>query len=219
MENKKKLIIVLGVIFIFIFVAGIVLQKNETENSENLIASEKKYFLTVAACPTFHYMLEKIENNEEIKIIKTQSTAESLDLLRERTIDLIISGRALKSTEPKLSFKKIGSGYDFIFNEEIFILEEEMRFIPFYTNLSLEKIIEDFTFISEQNLTKTEDIYKVLDKGIIITFLEDEMKGEMVHIFQENEERMRLSRLPRLYYSFDFEEEKVNFIKEIIKEN
>ena len=94
-----------------------------------------------------------------------------------------------------------------------------MQFVPFYSDLSLDKIIKDFDFISEQNLAKTENIDQDLNKGVIITFLENEMKGEMVHIFQENGERLRLSRLPRLYYSSSLEEEKIKFIKEIIKEN
>ncbi len=203
----KKIIVFLGAIFILVFAVGSLSKENE---AETLQKDESE--IIVAACPTFHYMLEKIESNK-VKVIKTESTGESLSLLDQEMVDLVISGRALKSTEPKFSFKKIGHGYDFIFSKEVFILEEEMQFIPFYTDLPLENIIEDFPFISEDNLKKTEDIYSVLDKGVVITSLEGEIRGEIVHVLQGNGERVRLSRLPRLYYLPNLEEEKLKLIK------
>lgn len=233
MKSKKKIIIFLGLIFIFI--AGIILQNNkeDTKNAlqgdekemevyESPITYEEKDLIAVSACPTFYYMLDMIEKENDtgkIKTIKTETTAEGLGLLNRREVDLVISGRALRSTEPNFLSEKIGLGYDFIFSKEILVSEQEMEFIPFYTNLSADKIIESFAFISEKNLIKAEDVFENLNKGIVITFLEEEMKGELVHIIQENGERLRLSRLPRLYYSFNTKLEKLEFIKKIIKEN
>ena len=221
----KKLIIFLVFILIAVFILTInFLNKNKADylGGSVFIFEEKDFFssekIIVAACPTFHYMLQKMEENKNIETIKTQSTKESLDLLSRKKVDLVISGRALKSEEPDFLFEVIGPGYDFIFKEEIAILEKEMDFISFYTDLSPKNIINDFYFISEENLKKIENIYNYLDKGVVITFLDGKIKGETVHIFQENGERIRLSRLPRLYYLEEIKEKAI-FVKEIIKED
>ena len=53
----------------------------------------------------------------------------------------------------------------------------------------------------------------------MIVFLENKLKGETVHLFNQNQSRVRLSRRPRLYYSEKLSAEQLNFVKEIIKEN
>jgi hypothetical protein len=175
--------------------------------------------IVITACPTFYYMLEKIENEENIKIIKSQTTTESLYLLEKEEVDLVISGRALKQNEFNFLSKKIGHGYDFVSEKEMYIVENQMKDFIFYTNLNFEKIIEDFNFISENNLTKTENPFEYLNRGIAIISLENNLEGELVHILKNDGSRIRISRIPRLYYKDNIPEEKINFIEEIIKEN
>ncbi len=167
--------------------------------------------IKIAACPTFYYLLAEIES-DQIQTIKTQSTAESINLLEEEEVDLIISGRPLKEQEPDFLFTIIGPGYDFLFEKELFMKEEQMQDIIFYTNLSIDKISEDFSYITK--IEKVDNILDYLQKGIVITKLENRLKGELVHIVKENGSRVRLSRRPRLY---SFSQEKIDIISKIIQ--
>ncbi len=171
--------------------------------------------ISLAVCPTFYYVAD---NSKDLNFIKTKTTAESLYLLTNKEVDFVISGRPLKDGESDFNFEIIGEGYDFIFEKEIIIMEEEMLLVPFYTNLDPKIIIEDFEYISEDNLIKIskEDIDNHLKEGVIITFLDDRIKGGSVHIFNENGKRVRLSRRPRIYYSSLIEEDELNKLKEIL---
>ncbi len=196
-------------------------EENELESNKKPTVSEEKIeenekVFSVAACPTFHSKVDELKKSKKINIIKTNSTAESLKLIGSKEVDLIISGRALKKEEPKLLFEKIGPGYDFIFDKELVIFEKEMQFVPFYTDLNLEKIINDFKYISENNLTKIEEPKNYLNKGVVISFLNDYLIGESVHILNEDKSRVYLSRLPRLYYQPDFPKDVIIEIKEIL---
>lgn len=171
--------------------------------------------LVVAACPTFHYMLEKLEDERGITGIKTESTAKSLELLGADEADLIISGRTLRENEPELLSQKIGKGYDFLFIQEALIPEEEMKFVPFYTDLKKEDIIRDFAHIAEENLTEVQEIENYLHKGVVITALEGALVGEPVHILDASGNRLRLSRLPRIHYFEDFPEENLSIFKDL----
>lgn len=175
--------------------------------------------VAIAACPTFHYLLEALEGKSGINTIKTQSTAENIEMLKNDQVDLIISGRALKADEPDFEWEIIGPGYDFIFVEEIAIMENEMVFIPFYTNLDKDKIINDFHNISDDNLTQVENLGDYLKEGIVITRLERLSEEEnIVHIFKLDGSRIRLSRTPRLYYSKDLSQEKLDLIINLVRE-
>ncbi len=175
---------------------------------------EEKLF--VAVCPTYHYISERAKDNKNIVIIKTDSTTESLKLIKEGKVDVVISGRALRKEEPQLLSQIIGEGYDFISKDEIIIFEEEMEFIPFYTNLQTDQIIESFQYISEENLTRVENIDDYLEKGVVITSLDGFLIGESVHILKKDNSRVFLSRLLRIYYSEDFPVSRIDFLEELL---
>ncbi len=191
---KKLFIILIVIFFILIFL------------------QEPKEPLRAAACPTFYYMLEKLEK-QRIEIFPTQSTSESLALLEKKEVDFIISGRRLKEKEPDYYFKIIGPGYDFLFQEEIIISKDQIPEIPFYTDLSLTEIKRDFPEITQ--IEKVNDLENYLEKGVIIT--QDRPIGEIVHVFDNQGSRIRLSRLPRLYYS-ELSFQDLESVLKIIKE-
>jgi len=220
---KKVFFIAIGLLLllVFVFIYGkpenfIVLPEENGFDSEDPFLKEK---ITVAICPTFHYMLDESEEINGIRVIETENTSQSIELLKRREVDLIISGRPLRDNEQEdFLFEIIGEGYDFIFKNEIVIGELEMPFVPFYTNLDLEKIIKDFEHISENNIEKINNVNDYLDKGVVITFLENEMIGEPVHIIKRNGERVWLSRRPRMYYFSDINKDVLERIKNIAKE-
>ncbi len=202
----KKTIIILSLILCTLVVA-------------NIFFIDKKEDITVASCPTFYYMLEKIEYLEPVKIIKTTSTAESIMLYKEGEVDIVISGRPLKENEPNLVSEIIGKGYDFIYREEFPMWEEEMELISFYTNLPFEEVIADFEYITEDNLIKIEgEVTDYIKEGVVITRLEGRLIGGTAQIYKPDFSRVRLTRLPRMHYKENINQKTLNTIKEIIIE-
>ncbi len=187
----------------FMFFSYINTEKFESENVKTTVFQLNKdsESLRIASCPSFHHLLEKLTEEDNITTIKTGSTGESLKLLENKEVDFVISGRALKKNEPKVNYKILGHGYDFLFEQEIIVMEDEIPFVKFYTDLPTEEITKDFPQIRKETLTTVNNIEDYLDKGIVITKLENKMIGEVAHIMKETGRRVPLSRLPRLYYS------------------
>jgi hypothetical protein len=172
----------------------------------------------VAACPTFHYMLDELKS-KGVNVIETDSTAESLYYLENKKADLIISGRSLKKEEHKgYLYEIIGQGYDFVFYYEIEINEREMEEIVFYTDIEKQKIIDDFQYITEENLIEVENIEDYIKKGIVITHLEDKTEYGIVHVLNEFNRRAHLTRRPRIYYPSKNDLNQIREVETILKE-
>jgi len=216
LNNQKRslLVIVVGIIILSSFAITRLFKYYSTENPEPL--PEKKE-LVVAACPTFHYMLQGLEKNG-ISTIPTGSTKENLQLMERREVDFSISGRGLSEEDPYFPSSIIGPGYVFLADKEFIILEEEMENLFFSTDLSSQEILENFPYISSSNLWEVEDVGGYLREGIVITSPDNEEKGSLVHFFHKDGKRVRLSRVPRLYYSPSISKEEVELIREMVIE-
>ncbi len=202
------------IIVVIIIFTGFFLWNESNKLPATVFKAEE---LKIAACPTFYYMLNDLED-EGMTTVKTSSTAESIALLSDGKVDFFISGRAPMPGEPDFFYEVIGPGFSFIYKDEIFIFEEEMSHVPFYTDLSVEKIRNKFPLLAE-NLQEVEDVYNHLEEGIGITSLEntDYSKSRVVYVLQEDGTKSRYSRVPTLYYLSD--EDYYLKIKEIIKNN
>ncbi|GEM_PF-4522654 len=214
--KKRKIgIIIFGGVAV-VFFGFFALSINENVRSSAREGEREKEDIVVAACPTFHYMLEKLKDVENVRVVKTSSTGETLKMIDGEVADMGISGRPLKEGEPSLSYEVIGEGYDFIFLEEFVIREQNMSKLLFYTDIEKEKILEDFDHISNDNLVKADDAKEYMRDGVVITFLDGRMEGESVHILKNNGERVRLSRRPRVYYSPESRIKERESIKKVI---
>ncbi len=182
--------------------------------------AEEKEEVVVAACPTFYYLLEKIEDKEHVVAIKTNSTAETVSLLQEEKIDFGIGGRPLTEKEEKIKHLVIGKGYDFIATQGFTLPEQEMAYFTFYTNLEKEEILRDFQYIKEENLVKINNIHDYLNKGVAITKIEERMPqgAESVHIVKENGQRVRLSRKPRVFFLPETDIERFLLLEGVVEE-
>ncbi len=217
--QKKKLLIIIGITVsvLFVFIAlnqyAVYFPAALYSLEQREISDEK---IVVAACPTFYYLLQELEKND-INIIKTAFTTESIYYLQNNEADLIIAGRALKPGEPQLLYEIIGSGYSFIGKEEFLIQEKEMNNYDFFTDLSKAAILEKFPYIAKNRILEIENVYDYLDYGIIVTSIEntDYSKSQIVHIYKEDGSRHRFSRAPIIYYSHLSDKNNVNYIKEI----
>lgn len=198
MLNKNTIFIILLFFLITLSMFFIKNGNSNIKNAENNNMVENK--IKVAVCPTFYdYNLSNILNNYET--IKTSSTAESLNLLSSNLVDYVLAGRKLKPNEENndLEFKILENiGYSFLSNKINSITTEYFDSHVFYTDLDLENIKKDLNI---KNIQKVDNIYDYLDNGIIITLIEntDYSRANLVHVLDENNNRLKLSRTPILY--------------------
>jgi hypothetical protein len=99
-----------------------------TGNNPFLLKQEN---LSIAACPTFYYLLDELESSG-INVIRTNSTSESIYRLQNNQVDLIISGRKLRPEEPVLKYEVFGAGFSLLAEREIAIYENEMGGLSFF---------------------------------------------------------------------------------------
>ena len=197
LNNQKRsfFIILVGVLLLLsVVISRPRLMLLVKENS-----SQEKF--TVAACPTFYYILEKIE--EDFNTVKTNSTGESIRYLEEGEVDFAIGGRALFPEEPGFFFEVIGEGYSFISQEEIIIFEEEMGDFNFFTDLKKSEVLTNFPFLPKEKIEEVTNVYDYLEQGVVVTSLEntDYSKGGPVYLIDESGSKVRSSRTPTVYYS------------------
>ncbi len=185
MSYKKVFLGVIAVMFLFVMIVF------------SQQSSEQEIPLAVAACPTFYYILDSLEESG-VKAVRTSSTKESIYYLSKNKVDLIISGRVLKPEEPDLYSKVIGPGYSFVSHQEQLVFDEEMGDYDFFTDLYKEKIVDNFPYIADESLREVEEVYDYLEKGIVITSAEntDYSKSEVVHVHKKDGSRHRFSRTP-----------------------
>ena len=171
----------------------------------------------VAACPTHHHMLPALDRGD-FQTTRASSTGESLKMMKEGEVDLVISGRNLKPGEPELESLKLAEGYSFLAEEGFSITEDEMEEYNFYTDLDKDSVINDFLSITKENLTQVEDVYEKSDDGIVVTSFEntDYEKAEIVNIYDGFGRRVEKTRRPTLFFreeNRDKAEEIINLIK------
>ncbi len=219
MKNKKTIILSV-VIVVLLIVAVVILSKENEEKRDEFIEENSEVVsgkIKVAVCPTFYYFFDNLKDGDNIEVFKEKSTSEGLFLMEKGSVDVVISGRPLKQGETLLLSEKIGEGYDFIYKEEIVVFEEEMSEMLFYTDLEVEKVINDFKYISSKNITKIEKIEDYVERGVVITVLDNLLIGEVVHILNQDGSRVRLSRLPRVYYPKETPRKNIEHLKTKIK--
>jgi len=189
----KKTILYTSLILIIILV--FLFNKNNFYLSKDSINNKIK----IAVCPTYLYLIGDIYKSGNYKIIPAKTTAESIDLFQNKQVDIILSGRTLKPNEPKMKSLIIDQGYSFLAKMETTIYNENLDDITFYTDLDIKKIKKD---ININRVNKVEDVYDYLDKGIIITSWEntDYNKAKIVHVLENNGERLKISRRPTIYF-------------------
>ncbi len=162
----------------------------------------------IAGCPTFYDELDILKEND-IRVVYTGSTGESIALLSAGEVDMIISGRRLRPEEPELDHINFDDGYSFIGNDKFSINISDMSEFLFNTDLEKDTVLEDFPWIKKENLKEVDDPYTHLSTSIGITSFEntDYSYAEPVGIMNWNGRRIRKSRVPTLYFDNENREE------------
>lgn len=190
MKNTIVIIVLLFLGFLFLTGGG---RGYDVDINQSLNREKIK----IAACPTCFEMAENI-NIDKYEIIKTASTAESIALLRDQKVDMILAGRTLKPDEPRMDGFLIKEGYSFLSDKEIVVYADQLKNQAIYTNLDVENIKSALLL---EKIEWVDNIYDYLDKGIVITSWEntDYARAEIVHVMEESGERFKLSRQPTIY--------------------
>lgn len=166
----------------------------------------------IATCPTFWDTLYQTD----FLVRETQSTSESLHLLKRWYTDYVLAGRTPKPWEFEWNYKILWSGYSFLHKKNTTISDEELQTKKFYTDLDDLENIKNIFWI--QNLEKVENIYDYSDNNIIITSWEntDYNKTDIVHVLHPSWERYIQSRIPILYCREKCNEWVIEKIKNIL---
>ncbi|MCF7845289.1 MAG: substrate-binding domain-containing protein [Candidatus Pacebacteria bacterium] len=221
MKNKKT-VIIFSITLIFLFIiAFLVLSKENEETKDEFIKESSELVIgkiKVAVSPTFYYLFQDLKENNNIEVFETDSTLEGLDLMERGVVDVAVLGRPLREEELSLLSEVVGGGYDFIYKEEMVISEEEMSEIVFYTDLETEEVINDFKQITSRNIVKIEDIENYIEKGIVITSIDGLLVRELVHVLKDDGSRVRLSRLPRVYYFEETPRKNLDYLIDLIED-
>ena len=194
---KSKIIIPLILTIVIIsgfFVFNFNKQNKEQVFTDKMPAQEK---IKIAACPTCYKLSKKLDL-EKYQIIKTNSTAQSIALLKSGQADMILAGRTLKPNEPQMDYLLIDEGYSFLSNQGATIFIDQLNDYNIYTDLDKEELKEKLPI---EKIQVVNNIYEYLDKGIIITSWEntDYNQAKIIHLLERNGERSRLSRRPTVY--------------------
>ncbi len=195
----KKKIVLFSVIFLvfigFVFYnqSNFFNEKESTQLTSHLLEQKR---IRIAACPTYHDLSERLNYD----FIKTESTQESLSLLRRGEVDMILSGRKLRPDEGNYDYEVLGEGYSFISNQGGNILESQLKNYTVYTDLDLEELKRNFSL---GEIIEVENVYDYLEKGIAITSWEntDYFQAELIHLLKDSGGRNSLSRRLTLYCS------------------
>jgi len=161
-----------------------------------VIGYQKKEAVRIATCPTFWDVIYKMD---VYQWRKTQSTSESLYLLKHWYVDYVLAGRTPKPWEFDWEYKVVWSWYSFLHKESITIYDKELQTMKFYTDLEETENIKKIFWI--KYVEKVENIYEYLNDSIVITSWKntDYSKADIVHVLYPNWERYIESRIPILY--------------------
>ena len=167
----------------------------------------------IAACPTFWDVLY----HTDFLVRETQSTSESLHLLKRGYVDYVLAGRTPKPGEFEWNYKILWSWYSFLHKESITISDEELHTMKFYTDLEETEHIKNIFWI--KNLEKVKNIYEYVENNIIITSWEntDYSKADVVHVLHVDGSRYMESRIPVLYCKDVCDEKIVENVKNALE--
>lgn len=133
-------------------------------------------------------------------MVKTNSTAESISLLRNGDVAIVLSGRKPLVNESDLVYKiaSLPNRYSFLSKDSKTVSSEELSSMTAYTDQDTVTIRNLFNINKVENV---ENVYTFLDKGVVIASWEnsDYTKASVVHVLQSNGTRHQNSRIPVIY--------------------
>lgn len=205
----KGWIVLIFILIISTFLLGFVMSQNKTDGERSVI---KKEVIKIAVCPTYHEVVNSL-NEAEYEIIKTNSTAESLELLSDNKVEFVLSGRPLKPNEG--SFQQefiVQDGYSFVSAQEQVINQDNLNNEIICTDLDKTEVEKKLNL---KNIQQVQEIADCFDNSIIVTSWDrtDYSKTKIVQVINSDGSRYSLSRTPILYCHNNCSQEIIDQIK------
>lgn len=203
MKNSTKITIAIIALFIITCAVGMAIMSNKEVNPDSsgkiVPGTKDSEAIKVAICSTYQYLFDEISAYGYV-VVKTNSTAESIDRLRKREVDVVISGRKPLPSELDLQYKMLvlPNRYSFLSTESIPVTSEDLGLSKVYTDQNIEEIKTQFTL---NEIKSVNNVYEYLNEGIVITSWEntDYSKASVVHVLQRDGTRHPNSRTPVVY--------------------
>ncbi len=219
-DSNKKNLVILGGFLILVSISFVVFLPEDSSDGETAGLRKEAELdgVSIAVCPTYQYLNDDLEESG-FNVVSTNSTSESISLLSNEKVEIVISGRKAMPSEGELNCKSIEleGHYSFLAAESIPIYGNNLNSYQIYTDQEVDDIKEIFNL---ENITKVDDIYDYLDKGVVITSWKntDYSKASVVHLLNMDGSRNQYSRMPFLYYNRDLNDD-IDKIVEIIELN
>jgi hypothetical protein len=195
---KKKKVIKLSLIFLLIIIFFLIIKINFNNNFKLNI--NETNILTLGYCPTMKEYAENIVlNNPNIKILEVPSSELVFIGLKERNLDIGLTGRLAKSTElnnPEEIYLK--TGYTLITKIKSFIDKKDLKQIIIHTALKqdiAEKLLPENTIIYYNNYNEA---LTGINEAVLINWKDFKDNYELLVVMDGNI-KVKDFRIPVLY--------------------
>ncbi len=200
--------IVIAGILVAVFIAGATVFVKRKDNLKPVLGETiEQEKVKIAGCPSYHQLAKNLDKSE-YEFIPTVSTAESIKLLQNKQVDLVLAGRTLRPEEPEYDSLVVADGFSFLSGRGETIFLSQLKDYQLFSDLNVEELTSRLMI---KNIRQVDNVYDYLDQGIIITSWEntDYDRAEIVHVFGNNNQRLALSRRPTIYCPQSCADEKV----------
>jgi hypothetical protein len=195
---KKKKVIKLSLIFLLIIIFFLIIKINFNNNFKLNI--NETNILTLGYCPTMKEYAENIVlNNPNIKILEVPSSELVFIGLKERNLDIGLTGRLAKSTElnnPEEIY--LETGYTLITRIKSFIDKKDLKQIIIHTALKqdiAEKLLPENTIIYYNNYNEA---LTGINEAVLINWKDFKDNYELLVVMDGNI-KVKDFRIPVLY--------------------
>jgi hypothetical protein len=192
---QKKIYTSLAIILIIL--AGYFFVQDFITNDSGTDLTEARV-IKIAACPSMLALINE-DLDQDIVIIETSSTADSLNLLANGQVDYVLSGRPLKPSEDLYEQVFLDKrGYSFVSTLSQSTLIDDLKNSPIYTDQNLQEIADR---LGLENAILIEDISTRPKPSWAVTSWDNTnyQDEDILHVLNADNTRYLLSRTPILY--------------------
>jgi len=190
MIKGNKTLIFISILIVFLFTIFILVFAWEDKKKDLDL-------IKVAACPTFYYKINKL-NSDNFSVILTNSTSESLNMLKLGQVDYALGGRILFPHEPNFEFNVVGEAFSFLSSQSKIVYDYQLLKHSIYTDLDIDILKKNF---GDLDYIAVDNVYNHLENNIVVTSWDntDFSRAEIIHLLKHDNSRIIESRLPTVF--------------------
>jgi hypothetical protein len=198
--------IIAGISILVLIVASITFFKGEITGDATIQQ------ISLGYCPTMKAVAENIaNNNQEIVLVQQHSSAQALQELNNKNIDVALIGRKAEQNEVQTTNEKVlGEGYTLVTNAKKFIQENNLESIKVHTAIA-EDVARELLPNSEILFYSTtqDAVTNGLSEAVLIDWKDYKDEYELL-VVMKGTQKVEDLRIPVLYSNnYDLEKLKV----------